>query len=211
MPPAAQHSEAVLDYASPRQRGKLRLPSQSVLAVSQDRDGVNVVETLSGQRDAIVAIAGTAFAFVMLIAVYVAEFTPAFGRMRSIDPLLTFCIAFVVLSGVVVALLVINNTWRRTVLRVHADEVVLEFSSPFGRRIYRWPAEQIENVRVERTSEAVHTLLAELQLHPTGSPVVHLFTDHPERELAPLGKAVGDTLGFVPRGRAAPDSTFSDG
>ena len=36
MPPLAPQPQAVLDYASPRQRGKLRLPSRSVLAVSQD-------------------------------------------------------------------------------------------------------------------------------------------------------------------------------
>ena len=201
---AAPQPQAVLDYASPRPRGKLRLPARSQLHVVRDDAGVAVLETLSGQGRAIFAITFAALTLVAMVWVISDQFGLLSGRLRPGAAAAAVFGGVLWVGGLMSMLKVIDSTWRRTVLRVDAAGVSLEFSSPLARRAYRWEAAQVEEVRVERTSEAAYPPLAELQLHAAGMPIVHLFTDHLEEELTLIAQSARAALGLPPAYTAPP-------
>jgi mannose-6-phosphate isomerase-like protein (cupin superfamily) len=201
---APTQPHAVLDYASPRPRGKLRLPARSQLAVVRDETGVAVLETLTGQGRAIFAISFAALTLVAMVWVISDQFGLLSGRVRTGAAAAAVIGGLLWVGGLMAILRVIDNTWRRTVLRVDADGVSLEFSSPLARRAYRWEVAQIEEVRIERTSEAAYPPLGELQLHAAGMPIVHLFTDHLEEELTLIAQSARATLRLPPPETAPP-------
>lgn len=57
---------SILDYASPRQWGKVRLPSQSRFEVHSEADGVIVREWLEAKASAFLAMAIAVFTFVTM-------------------------------------------------------------------------------------------------------------------------------------------------
>lgn len=196
MPTAGQ----ILDYASPRQRGKLRLPSQSVLEVRQDEGGgVTVTETLSGRGGAVGAIVFAVITLLLLAATGASQLKQSRGFEG--EAFVLFVIGAVWIAELTVLLVVINNTWRRTVLTVGADGVALQFLAPFSKRRYAWPRERMEDVRVVRTSESsplrtweAPQPLGELLLLPVGERAVALLTDHREGELHAIAQSVRATL-----------------
>ncbi len=219
---------AILDYASPRPRGKVRLPSQSTLEVREDADSVTVVERLSGKAGAILAIVFAAAMFALLTATFLGNALPNQRWQRSIEDAVevglrsgALFVVPVLLAGLVVMLLVVNNTWRRTVLLANADGLLLRFFAPLTpTRVHAWPADRVEAVRVESTDvpaaaagaagaaiNVAAASLAELQIHPVGGSVAHLFTDHEHWRLAPLADSIARALGRdAAAGAAAPPS-----
>jgi hypothetical protein len=167
-----------------------------------DDDAVEVVERLSGQSGAIGAIAFAAAMFVLMGGMAVAEAPKRDALAQSV-----FVGTFIA-GGCVVMAMVINNTWRRTVLSANADGIRLQFVAPLsGSRRHEWAADQIEAVRVELTERSTMPpgielsrsgALAELQIHPRGGAVAHLFTDHEAFRLAPLADAIGQVIGAGP-------------
>jgi hypothetical protein len=185
--------QAILDYASPRPRGKVRLPARSELAVRIDADSVEVIERLTGKLGAFGAIAFAAAMFVLMGAMGAAE-----APKRDSLPQSVFVATFIA-GGCVVMAMVINNTWRRTILSANADGIRLRFFAPLsGTRRYHWDADTIEALRVEpknlRGPTAIDLArsgaLAEIQIHPTGGAVAHLFTDHEAFHLVPIAEAL---------------------
>ena len=186
--------QPILDYASPRPRGTVRLPSRSEIVVWSDADSVEVVERLSGKLDAVGAILFAAAMFTLMGAMGVAE-----APKRDSLPQSIFIATFIA-GGCVVMGMVINNTWRKTVLSANADGIRLRFFAPLsGSRRYAWEAENVEAVRVEPTEQAKMLAgvelsrsgaLAELQIHPRGGAVAHLFTDHDGFRLVPIAEAL---------------------
>ena len=183
----------VLDYASPRPRGKVRLPARSRLELHVDLRGATVREWLEAKAGAIVAMLVAVGTLAMLPATTLSE--SYYWRFPE-----RYIGQFVVVGGIWVAefillLIVINNTWRRTTLQAQADALLLTFSAPFGRRRYEWPAAQIEQVRVESTtSQMDRNHLGELSVHIAGHPLVKLFTDHEARELERIAAEVRRAL-----------------
>jgi hypothetical protein len=189
MPDVLPTAGPILDYASPRARGKLRLPSQSVLDVRRDEAGVTVTETLSGRGAAVGAIVFAVITLLMLAGTGLGQLKQA-RRDFSDDSVVLCFIGLVWLSELAVLLVVINNTWRRTVLTAGADGFALQFLSPVSKRRYAWPRERMEGVRVVRTNDTSPrptwggaAPLGELLLLPVGERAVSLFTDHREGEL----------------------------
>lgn len=175
----------ILDYASPRQRGKVRLPSNSRIVVESERDGVIVREWLQAKAGAMMAML---IALVAFLALAMTAYQGITGRMHRQDRILLIWVPAVVgACEIGVFLLVVNNTWRRTTLEARNDGLMLAFAAPFGRKRYEWGASQIEVIRVELTTTAEHrNSLGELQVHLAGLPLVKLFTDHPAAELQDL-------------------------
>lgn len=109
------------------------------------------------------------------------------------------------IAEVVVFLMVINNTWRRTVLEARHDAVLLRFTAPFGDRRYEWGASEVEDIRMESTTAAGdRNSLGELEIHLAGLPLVKLFTDHPTVELDALAARLRQAVGLS--GRSAKGS-----
>src|SRR5438309_11045501 len=116
----------ILDYASPRPRVKLRLPANSMLRCTSVPGTCAVVETLSGQAEARLALAFATFVLCVVIA------TPFGLSGRPGDYVAFTCVEAGALIGV--SLLVVRNTWRRTVLRVADGEMTVAFAAPLSFR-----------------------------------------------------------------------------
>jgi hypothetical protein len=202
MPPPVQPT-AILDYAGPRPRGKLRLPARSVLEVERDRDGLTVTQTLRGKGTAYLAMAGGLFCTVVPPVVAVAQMSnPSTvlsrllaGRFQS-DELVGLCIALVLSAAeATVLVLVANNTWRKTLLRARDGEINLLFTGLFHRREYRWPFERLLEVGVDRTMEpGFLDPRVELVLRAHGGEHVHLFAVHPEVKLESIVAGLRETM-----------------
>jgi hypothetical protein len=159
-------------------------------------DGVVVTEWLEAKASAIGAIAGAVLTLLLLLH---SCFPLAQGRMELGDWLILKGTPVVVaIVEVVVLLLVINNTWRRTVLEARRDAVLLRFTAPFGDRRYEWGASEVEDIRMElTTSAAERNSLGELEIHLAGLPLVKLFTDHPALELEALAARLRHAVGLA--------------
>jgi hypothetical protein len=95
------------------------------------------------------------------------------------------------LAESLVMLLVIHQTWRRTLLTVTAAELRLEFTSPFYRKEYRWEAGNVADVVGVVTANAQSVdPLAELRIQISSGQDLHLFTDHRAGQIDDLVTAV---------------------
>lgn len=194
--------QPILDYASPRTRGRVRLPAKSVLTLSHGLGGsVTVVEQLKGEAPA--AVFATAFAlFVAWTAGSVAVEQTAWvlrHRHTTGDFIVLAILAATVVAEVLLAALIIRNTWRRTTLRADAEGLTLEFSAPFMRRWRRqWPRDDVEEIALSVTQLSADAVtLGELQIRATGT-VAHLFTDHRVTELEPIERQLDRALARMP-------------
>jgi hypothetical protein len=199
----SMHTGPILDYASPRQLGKVRLPSTSRIEVVMERDGVVVREWLQAKAGAIVAMVIAVFTFGMLV---IAATTPSHYRLSMGDRIFQAALPGVVgIAEIIVLLLVINNTWRQTVFEARSDSLLLTFIAPFGKRRYEWGASQVEDIRVELTTGAEHrNSLGELELHLAGLPLVKLFSDHPAAELQDLAGRLRLAIRLATSGAGGP-------
>ena len=193
----------MLDYASPRPQGKLRLPAKSQLETRLDGDQVIVREWLQAKTGGLIAMA---FSLVPMLSLPVS----VFGALSYRDPIesrlavLAFTAA-VWVSEIVVLLLVINSTWRQTILRAGKDSLLLTFSAPFGRRRHEWNASEIEDIKMASTTTVIHkNRLGEIQIHIAGQPLVSLFTDHAAMELEPVVAALRQAAGLGKNVQAQP-------
>jgi len=181
--------QLILDYASPRKRGKVRLPANSELKVATEMDGaVKVVETLAGRDIAVMAVI-----FGLIVAA-----VASYGAVREtlyllrrrhdvIDFSLPAIMVAFALIELVLIVLIIRNTWRRTILLADARQVTLAFSGPLARVWSRaWTSDEVgESQLIPTQAEPDAVRLAELRLQPPGM-VINLFTDHREMELAEI-------------------------
>lgn len=161
------------------------------------REEVTVVEWLQTKWPALFAIGFALFTLFLLGSISVEQLAYHRGFLRR-DP--ANLIVFLIPAGIgilelVVTLMVINNTWRRTILEARREGVLLRFTTPFGRRQYEWGASDIEEVRLELTTKPTDAnRLGELQIHVAAQPVAVLFTDHDLRELTAIVHAVREAL-----------------
>ena len=160
----------ILDYASPRPRVKIRLPANSILRCQSDSPGsCSVLETLTGQQGAATALCFAAFVLCVVLGM---PFTLEVGPRNYLG-----------LTGVeagaliLVGLMVVRNTWRKTLLRVADGEMTVTFTAPLTpTRRYAWHVGMIERIEVIATEG--NRILGELRVIPDAGAEVHLFTDH---------------------------------
>jgi hypothetical protein len=170
----------ILDYAGPISRSRLRLPAKSELHITLAPDRLVARETLAGREGAIGALMFAAF--VMVVMAFV-QWDMAHKWRRNVAPML-FC-ASVMAAEASVAGMVIHQTWRRTVLEVTREELLLTFAAPFVRTTrLRWPAELVADVLVvDSAMGALGGAVPELDLRMWSGPPVRLFTGHPHKQL----------------------------
>lgn len=195
---------SILDYASPRQWGKVRLPSQSRFEVHTESDGLTVNEWLEAKASAFIAMAIAVFTFVAMI---VAACSSLRYRMPPEDRVSMMAMpAIVGATEIVVFLLVVNNTWRRTRLEARRDSMLLTFTAPFGTRRYEWDASRIEDIRIRPTTTAEHrNSLGELEIRISDHSMVKLFTDHSAAELHDLAGRLREAVGLGASSAGRPD------
>lgn len=190
----------ILDYASPRPRRRLRLPAKSVLDVRVDPDGlgVTIVEKLAGVPE---AVAGMIFAvFVLVVAGATASINLriAWVKHHLIDPFGVMLAVFWALE-LTLLILVIDRTWRRTILEARDGRLTLRFSGLFGTREHRWPFDHVGEIAVAPTQEAIGAYaLAELRFRATDDVTVHLYTDHRADEVLAIQSLLSRILSHEP-------------
>jgi hypothetical protein len=180
-------SSLILDYASPRKRGRLRLPSRSVLDVVRDEPGrVLVIEKLKGKGEAIGAIAFALFMLVYMAALMWAQWK--YGAQWVLGP-------FWIIEAILIVL-VVHQTWRKTTFSATGDQIRLNFRSPIWRRAFAWRASDVIDVAsvVTGDSRRSRRAVAELRVRFVDGRELRLFTDHPQGEIDELAAAIRDVL-----------------
>jgi hypothetical protein len=165
--PVQPQPAIILDYASPRKRVRLRMPAKSHIDLAREPGKVMVIEYLRGKADAIggIVFAGLMLAYLGLFCLTVRNATWVLGPFWLAE------------AGVL--LLVIHQTWRRTLLTVTAESIDLTFTSPFTTKRYQWPTIDLAVVRAMVTANPNSARpLGELRIELASGGEVHLFSDH---------------------------------
>ena len=151
----------------------MRLAAQSRISSSSDGPGhVMIVEELKGKAEAILALAFGCFVLIVITLVGLAEF-------RRSDPF--FFILIVVGPGLALVgtmVMVIDQTWRKTLIEVRDGRLELRFRSVFLRAMFAWPTSEMTLMVVVTQPQAEGPVLAELHIQPVDAPLVRLLTDH---------------------------------
>jgi hypothetical protein len=173
----------ILDYASPRANTINRLPALSILAIRRTDEGAEIVETLTGKSEAIGAII---FAVFVILWINLQAF---FIWRQYTGQAITLNVFATVMAGLI--MLVINNTWRKTILISRPGALSLTFKSLFQTRHFAWSDEQIQRVAVfaladRRTGRLIH----ELRLTTWTDAGARLFTGHSSIELKVVAEAL---------------------
>ena len=184
--PGMSDPQLILDYASPRKRGSVRLPATSKLSITTDADGsARVLETLRAHPWPLFAICFGVLVTCVLLAGAARETLWLLDhRHIAADFIMPVLVAVMAVVELRLVILVIRNTWRRTILVVGTRWISLEFRGPLKRRWRReWPTDEVGEIALLPTqSEPDAVRLAELQLRPQGL-LINLFTDHRAMDL----------------------------
>ena len=178
----------ILDYAGPASRRALRLPAQSVITVHDSGpDKLTIVERLAGRGEAIGALLFAAFTL-FLLSMLEASLLPRWWK--NVEQILL--IAALMGGEVTVAAMVINNTWRRTVVEVTPHHLVVTFSAPFtGRTRFEFRNEMVAEVSVIDTELVPGSpVVPEMEVRMWNAPPVRLFTGHRHAELRALAEMI---------------------
>ena len=188
----------ILDYASPRKGGLLRLPAVSRLAVSVADGRVTIEESLAGQAEAVFGlIFGAVVVCLCTAAATSLMLGVTFGGPRHLhrDWTTGDIMAALALAEGATMVGVVQQTWRRTVLTAEYDELRLSFLSPLSNRHHRWTGNDVADVLVVATPEAADGRpLGELLITRVVGGEVRLFTDHPAHRLDGMARALHDML-----------------
>ncbi len=175
----------IIDYASPRPRSKLRLPSRSRIVCQVDAGQLIVQEWLEARGGAIGAIG-----FAVLMLIYLGAIA-----MLCRDWSVSFVMGFFWLAEATVMLLVIHQTWRRTLLTVTPAQLLLKFTSPLYRKLHNWEASDVVEVIGVLTANAQsEDPLGELRIQISNGQDIRLFTDHRTAQIDELAVAVRQAL-----------------
>src|SRR4051812_36519205 len=107
-------SAPIIDYASPASRSSLRLPARSEIRWSYEPGGaLRIVQVLTGREGAFIALLFAAFTLVVMA-------TAAYSMLpkwhRNVGPI---AVIFLLMAAEAsIGMLVVNSTWRKTVLLV---------------------------------------------------------------------------------------------
>jgi hypothetical protein len=180
--------EMILDYASPRKRSALRMAAQSELDWAWVGGELFVRERLANQVQAVLAIVLSGFT---VMTVWPAALS---GPVRFSPGVLVLPM-LVTAPWVAVVLMVVQQSWGRTELRVGDGEVRLYTGGPLAHRRYAWRFEQVHAVRVVALGGQWDAWpLGEIEILAEGSVIVRLFTDHLESRLTQVAAAIDAAL-----------------
>jgi hypothetical protein len=193
---AAAGGAPILDYAGPVSRSSLRLTARSELHVLAEPRRLVVNERLAGRAGAVLALIFAAFVMLPLTAVEM-DMWPKWKKYMEQMAIVSGFMA----AEVVIGAMVVNQTWRRTVLDVTPTDLSLMFASPFAStQRFRWAAEQVARIEVIDTAPLVPTggggvrragpPMPELELTMWSGPPVRLFTGHAYPELIRLAELI---------------------
>ena len=115
--------QLILDYASPAPRGRMRLPVRSEIRITADGDSTTIRETLQG-RAAIAAIVFAVFVLIVLLGAIASQLTDWHKQWQTL-PILPAFLAALWLTEATLGVFVLDQTYRKTVIRVCDSELTL--------------------------------------------------------------------------------------
>jgi hypothetical protein len=205
MPEPPMRAGLILDYSSPRPPGRMRLPSRSRIEIIKEPDGVIVHEWLAAKGQAIFAMVFAALSIGIMILTNFLTAYGGFNRRWAVDGemiLFGTLAGLVLIAGVVVTVMVINNTWRHTYLEAHRDSLILRFTAPLGGERFEWNASEVQEIRLETTTKPNdRNHLGEIEVRIEARPLIKLFTGHTYQDLGKVATAVQQALGIDPARR----------
>jgi hypothetical protein len=188
-------STPIIDYASPASRASLRLPARSEIRWATAPGRLIITQVLSGREGAIGALLLAGFTFViMTISIH-----GMIGKWHRFIAEIAIMSVFMA-AELVVGALVIQNTWRKTILTVTPAKLTLEFAAPFtARQKFVFPSEQVAAVVVvDREPLPGEAVVAELEIRMWSIPPVRLFAGHPHQTLMTIAAAIGQIQPMAP-------------
>jgi hypothetical protein len=116
---------------------------------------------------------------------------------------LRIIILAIIATGIALVPLVIQQSWRETLLRLQDGTMHLTMGGPLTRRRFAWRFDQVQAVRLIATQvEEESPLLAEIEILADGSPPIRLFTDHSQSLLERIAGEIQRALsGERPEGK----------
>jgi hypothetical protein len=193
------HNEIILDYASPRPRGKLRLPARSLIRweIDPQTQAATITATLAGKENAIAGLCFGFFTFLVISTCATVEFT-ALRRYPEAWPFAALCAA-VAITELVLMILIVDQTWAKTTLEATRDHLRFITRSPLRRREMSWHEGEVLSVRLESTQEVPDAApLGQIQIATDRGMSLTLFVDHLHRDLLPVTQAIHYGLGRTP-------------
>jgi hypothetical protein len=189
--------EFILDYASPRPRGKLRLPARSLIRWELDPGGgTTITETLAGKSNAIGALifGGFTTLLISIAAIAQAMLIPKFSQAW---PWFIVC-ASVAICEMLVMVLVIDQTWAKTILRATREQLSFVTRSPLRRNSLSWHPDEVMFVRIESTQNQPDAApLGQVQILTNRPPSLTLFVDHLHRDLVNIPDVILYGIGRI--------------
>jgi hypothetical protein len=103
-------------------------------------------------------------------------------------------------AELIVGALVIQSTWRKTILTVTPADMTLQFIAPFtARQRFVFPSEQIAGVVVvDRPPLPGEAVVPELEIRMWSIPPVQLFAGHPRTTLMTIAQEIGHVQPMAP-------------
>jgi len=185
---------------------KLRLAATSVLEESALNGRYIITEILTGKGAAIGAMAFAGFALMVMAM-------PLLGSNTIDKKFVAYLVAIFATMIIGISLLLIRNTWRRTIVSADPQTVEVIFAGPLSStRRYASPTMSIEKIEIVHTD--VYGVLGELRIAPLAGAELHLFTDHALRDVKRLADSVlqatagaaAITITVIPMAEPAPRS-----
>jgi hypothetical protein len=178
----------ILDYASPRKRSRFRLASGSLLDCQWEGEALVVRESLAGQEQAKMSIWVTAGMLAISLWLVWSEWT------KTPIGMLIFVLGVIAVAIGLVPV-VIQQSWRETLLLLRDGTMRLTMGGPLARRRFSWRFDQVQAVRLIGTQmQEGAPVLGEIEILADGSPPIRLYTDHSEPLLARIGEEIHRAL-----------------
>ena len=186
----------ILDYASPISRTPLRLASRSVISILSTTKGTVITESLGGQMPALAAIIVTG-STVSLLGCGVLGIVLHLHNWTEFYEALVVLIPYFIFAGGTLALIlaVIHTSWRRTILRVSPQGIVLVFHSPLKEKAYEWTGENVRHVHIVQELDRRRWEVAyHLQIDIGDRHTAQLFGGHGIEELSEIARLIRQKL-----------------
>jgi hypothetical protein len=181
-------SPAVIDYASPVPRSRLRLAGRSEIRWVSGPGRVVVTQVLAG-REGVIAALLLAGLSIVLVSFSIVNMPGRLQRNAGSIGIMVVLMA----AEVIVGARVIHNTWRKTILTVTREALTVETAAPFAMRqqSFGFRSEQVADIAVVDCEPMPgEEVVPELEIRLWSIPPVRLFTGHPRQTLIPIARAI---------------------
>ncbi|MDB5319251.1 MAG: hypothetical protein JWN40_882 [Phycisphaerales bacterium] len=147
-----------------------------------------VRESLAGQEQAKMSIWATAGMLAISLWLVWSEWN------KTPIGMLVFVLGIIAIAVGLVPV-VIQQSWRETLLRLVDGTMRLTMGGPLARRRFAWRLDQVQAVRLIGTQmQDGAPVLGEMEILADGTPPIRLFTDHSEPLLARIAEEIQRAL-----------------